>query len=455
MGLLNVDSLINNSTYLSSTKKFISSLDSAVGSSDSDVKPKYVYPKDIDRQTAANYMIIYIYDDKKNKTQFQPISTQIAKSKIQNDLVKQLTDCVSIKLTDKSKEALKKYKNVVNGKIKNWVKDYFKDFDFGKIDLGIETPEWIKDAGDFLRDNQLTRGVKDLIDAIDLPGLPNLHLENIDLPDFNLPDLKDYIDIKLDKDKLKSIVSDLKDKKTANNLASEAGEGFELITSVVLPLPTNGIEYSSKISIESTSTKTAQAIKSVIDAAVNANGVLSGLGSGTKQAYDVITAQGGELLYSMLGEGGSAIYQNKFGNIRDPLIAFTYSIPDPRTFEYDFLMSPRSKQELYDIWNMIKMLKFYSHMSIGRGGENSAVRYYNYPGRFKIKYYTEGNENIWLGKTKILGLTSIKSSIDTENIGFILNDFDNVSGNPPKIIGLSMTFTELSILNRDDINEGY
>lgn len=440
MGLLNVDSLINDSTFLSSTQKFVSSLNSAVGSGD-EIKPKYVYPNDIDRQAAGNYMIIYIYDNKNNSTQFQPISTQIAKSKIQNDLIRQLTDCISIDLTDSTKLALKNYKNAILDKLKSKLSGLFKDLDFSGIDLGIETPEWIKQIGDYWKDSDLSKGVKNLIDAIDLPNFPSL----------NAFDLSQYVDIKLDKDKLNSIIKEVQNsvtKKDTEKLQGEAGKDFELVSSIVLPLPTNGISYNSKIGIEPASTKTAQAIKNVVD---------SFIGDGFKAGIDEVTntfkAQGMELLYSTLGAGGSAIYQNTYGKIRDPLIAFTYSIPDPRTFEYDFLMAPRSKQELYDIWNIIKTLKFYSHMSIET--DAAAVRYYNFPGRFKIKYYTEGNENIWLGKTKILGLTSIQSNIDTNNIGFILNDFDNVSGNPPRVIALSLTFSELSILNRDDINEGY
>lgn len=455
MGLINVDSIINDSSFLSQSKKFISSLDSAIGKNES--RPKYIYPNDIDRQNAANYMIIYIYDNKKNSVTFQPISTQISKSKIQNDLAKELTDCISIKLGDKLKDDLKSYKNAVIDYLKNSLKDIFsKDSlkflgEKWGINLDFDTPEWLKQTEEFLKDNQLTRGIKNLIESIDLPEIPGLNLPNLDKIN-----IKDYIDVDFDKDEFKKIIDNLKEVQNTNttdNLIGEAGEGFELKTSIVLPLPIQGISYNSKIGIENTSTKTAQAIKSVVDAAVKGKGILESVENALTTGKDVVTAQGGELLYSLLGSGGSAIYQNKFGKIRDPLIAFTYSIPDPRTFQYDFLMAPRNKNELYDIWNIIKMLKFYSHMSI-EGNDNN-VRYYNMPGRFKIKYYTEGNENIWLGKTKILGLTNIQSSIDTSNIGFILNDFDKVSGNPPKVIAVSMSFTELGILNRDDINEGY
>lgn len=476
-GFINVDSLVNNS-FKGATKKFMSSLDSAIGKIDT-LKPKYIYPNDIDKKSTANYMIIYIYDNKDNSTIFQPINTQIAKSKIQNDLAKRLTDCVSINLTDNAKAQLKQYKNAVLDYLKGSLKGVFdKDALSGlgsKLGIDIDTPEWIKEVGDFLTDNQLTRGIKGLLDNIDMPNLPGI---NSDMS------LSDYVTVDVDGKGIQSILKEELAKEVTkiqniraediSSLESEAGNNFRLVTSIVLPLPQNEITYSYKISIDSSDTKTAQAIADVIGGGVKgyekarendtrstwvgkafdrAGDVLAAFATGVKTASDIVVAQEGEIFYNMMGDGGKTLFQNKKGVVRDPLIAFSWNMPDPRTFTYEYTMAPRSSNELYDIWNIIKTLKFYSHMELGKDGH--AVRYFNLPGRFKVKYYTEGNENVWLGKTKILGLTDIETTIDGNNMGFILNDFDKISGNPPKIIKLSMTFKEISILDRDDINEGY
>ena len=478
-GFVNVDSLVNN-TFTSATKKLMSSLDSVVGASN-ELKPKYIYPKDIDNLATANYMIIYVYDNKNNKTTFAPINSQIAASKIQQNLAKQLTDCVSIKVGNKTKEALKQYKNAVSSYLKDSLKDIFNKDALGKLGsalgIDIDTPEWLKETGEFLKNNQLTRGIKDLVNSIDMPNLPG-----IELGDFNL---SDYVEIDIDgqkakgilKSQLASITSKLKGVQSleeAKMLNSEAGSDFELVTSIVLPLPQNEISYGYKIPIDTADTKTAMAIKGVIDAGVNGaksaakndkattwvgkaiediGNVVYGIKEAGKATINTIAAQGGELAYGLLGSGGKALYQNDTGFVRDPLIAFTWSVPEARTFSFEYTLAPRDSSELYDIWNIIKTLKFYSHMEVATDGHS--VRYFNFPGRFKIKYYTEGQENVWLGKTKILGLSDISTTIDGNNIGFILNDFDKISGNPPKIIKLSMTFKELSILNREDINEGY
>ena len=474
-GFINVDSLVNNS-FKSATKKFMSSLDSAVGKSDA-IKPKYIYPKDIDKLSTANYMIIYVYDNKNNSTTFAPINTQIAKSKIQNDLARKLTDCVSIKISDNAKNKLKQYKNAIDDWLKDSLKDVFNSSTFSDLakSLGLnETPEWLKETGEFLTNNQLTRGIRDLVSNIDVPNLPGL----------DISDFANVVDINVDTDRMKSILKDkLQDtitqitgvnSKKERSLKSEAGDNYELVTSIVLPLPQNEISYGYKIPVDTAETKTAAALKSVVDAGISGYkegrkndksetsigkfidrvvDVGQGVYSAGKQVRDVVVAQGGELVYGALGSGGKVLYQVETGTVRDPLIEFAWSIPDARTFNYEFTMAPRDSSELYDIWNIIKTLKFYSHMEFASDGK--AVRYFDLPGKFKIKYYTEGNENVWLGKTKILGLTDLTTTIDGNNIGFILNDFDKISGNPPKIIKLSMTFKELAILTRDDINEGY
>ena len=476
-GFVNVDSLVNN-TFKSATKKLISSLDSVVGATDA-IKPKYIYPKDIDNLSTANYMIIYVYDCNKNDSVFAPINTQIAKSKIQQNLAKRLTDCVSVKIGDKAKEQLKQYKNAVNSWLQDSLKDIFNKDALSKLGsalgIDIDTPEWLKETGDFLRNNQLTRGIKDLVSNIDMPNLPGL--EGLDLSDYVEVDIDGQAIQGILKKELLSITNRLNLIQTydqAMDLESEAGKNFNLVTSIVLPLPQNDISYSYKMSIDSAETKTAQAVKSVVDgiksgyneakkndkAKSTIGGFLEDMGNvygaakaGIKKTAEVISAQSSELAYGLLGSGGKVLFQNETSKVRDPLIEFAWSIPDPRTFTYEYTFAPRDSSELYDVWNIIKTLKFYSHMDMVQS--NGSVRYFNFPGRFKIKYYTEGQENIWLGQTKVMGLSEITTTIDGNNIGFILNDFDKISGNPPKIIKMSMTFKELSILNRDDINEGY
>jgi hypothetical protein len=472
MGFINIDSIKNSSAFKSTTKNFISALNYSAGTGE--LKPKYIYPKDIDRQNLASYMIIYVYDNIHSKTVFQPISTDIAKSKVQNDIARKLTDCVSVKISDKAKDKLKQYKSAINDYLRNSLKDVFSaDGLKGLVGkLGIETPEWIKDTADFLKDNQLTRGIKELINEIDLPSFPGIDISS----DFSISGVTDLIDVKFDKEKFNSIVAELKGVQNSDAydaLASEAGEGFQLVTSVVLPLPTNGISYETKVDISMESTKTAKAITNIIHDVINTynksnnsgsedgswkkmtNGITAAFKAtkaGVQSVGGTVMSQGTELLYGLLGNQGKALFQSETGLVRDPLNVFVFNMPDARTFQYDFLMAPRNKQELFDIYNIIKTLKFYSAMDVA--SDSNSVRYFNMPGRFKIKYYTEGNENYWLGKTKVMGLTSIRTSIDT-NQGFILNDFDKVSGSAPKLIGMTLQFTELSQMNRTDINEGY
>ena len=334
-GFVNVDSLVNN-TFKSATKKIISSLDSVVGANDA-IKPKYIYPKDIDNLSTANYMIIYVYDCTSNNSVFAPINTQIAASKIQQNLAKRLTDCVSVKIGDKAKEQLKQYKNAVNSWLQDSLKDIFNKEALGKLGsalgIDIDTPEWLKETGEFLRNNQLTRGIKDLVSNIDMPNLPGL--EGLELSDYVEVDVDGRAIQGILKEELSSITDRLnliKSYEQAVSLRSEAGDNFNLVTSIVLPLPQNEISYSYKTSIDSAETKTAQAIKSVIDSTVEGyktakkndkatstiGGIFEDIGNvygaakaGIKKTAEVITAQSGELVYGALGSGGKVLFQNE------------------------------------------------------------------------------------------------------------------------------------------------
>lgn len=432
MGILNLSSLVNKSPFLSKTKSFVSSLDS-VASKDSDIRPKYVYPNDMDRQAEANYMIIYVYDLEKNDLVFKPMQQQIAQSKISKDLLNKLTGVVSIDLDKDLKAKLNKYKTQALDYLKDALKGSFgKDWGF---DLGFETPEWIKSAGDNVE--YAFKYVKDLVGSIDLPSIPNIG---------NLPDI---IDIKINKQKLTELKNLLIDKKNSNKfIDNDIKEGWKLATSIALPLPINAIEYETKNGIEGASTKTSAIVDKIMTSLFSGD-----LAGGIEKAYDSIKGQLPEIITNFAGEGAQAIYQSKTNEIRDPLLAIVHSVPDFRTFKYDYIFAPRTSKELFDVYNIIRTLRFYSLPGKVRSA-TSEIKYLAMPAYFKIKYYTQGQENAWLGKTKMLGLSDVKSSIDGD-VSFIKNDFDNVSGNAPRIITLSLSFMELAILTRDDVNEGY
>ena len=60
-------------------------------------------------------------------------------------------------------------------------------------------------------------------------------------------------------------------------------------------------------------------------------------------------------------------------------------------------------------------------------------------------------------KTMRMGLTRISETLTGENgdMAFFENYFDKNSGNPPRIVNLTLEFKELGIMSREYANLGY
>ena len=102
------------------------------------------------------------------------------------------------------------------------------------------------------------------------------------------------------------------------------------------------------------------------------------------------------------------------------------------------------------------MLKFYALPEGGKDASKGGL-YIKYPAKFAVKFYTNGYENKWLPSTATLGLTSLSETLTGDNgdMAFFENYFDKHSGNPPRLINLTLKFTELTIMTRDYANSGY
>ena len=189
-------------------------------------------------------------------------------------------------------------------------------------------------------------------------------------------------------------------------------------------------------------------------------GILGAVSNAFNETISKINTYGKEQIYNFLGSGGQALYQQTYHRIRDPQMFFTYSLPKPRTYTYSYIFAPKNQEELLSIYNIIKLLKYCAAPGYSKSNNintklaNIEHSYYQLPAKFRVKFYTDSTENTWLGKTKLLGLTNIETTIP-RGTSFIVNDYNYASGNAPRLIGLTLTFTELSIIDRIDVNNGY
>lgn len=469
---INLSSIVSKNKVLSKVDNIV---DSWLGKDTKEIydkAPIYSVPSNIASRPESTYMLITIYDNDSNNVQFLPMEAEKASS----DILKRIKGAVNVKFSDKWKKGLKNYSKTVLNNLKELIKSNL-GFDFGKWEDTV-VGGWYGDIKDSLKwtSDWLERNLS-----------ASALLDDIGIGDW-LTGLGSPIELSIDTDELKSLAQDKIEEYASKNkitkalykkyfdkngdpqyqrIEDPAESGYNIKASVALTLPTEDIVYSSSIGIEAKETKTAAAVKSIVDKSASKydasreggssmlSALISSISAGVGQTSSVFKDAGQEMLFStFLGEGGTALFQNKNQQIRDPLYVYMYSAPSNRSFTFKYVFAPTNKDELFQIYNTIKLLRFYGAVQASRSDKSGIVRYYNLPGRFRIQFYTNDHENIWFGKTKLMGLSDIKTSIPLENIALISNDFDD-SGNPPKVIELEMTFKELSIITREDINGGY
>jgi hypothetical protein len=92
------------------------------------------------------------------------------------------------------------------------------------------------------------------------------------------------------------------------------------------------------------------------------------------------------------------------GMVQNPMLELMYSSPEFRTFNFDFLMFPRSEAEALQVLNIIDLLRFHQAPELVRGSGG----YFLYPpSEFDISFYYNGQINPNIPQISTCVLTSI------------------------------------------------
>jgi hypothetical protein len=135
------------------------------------------------------------------------------------------------------------------------------------------------------------------------------------------------------------------------------------------------------------------------------------------------------------GGAGGAIAVN-------PHVEFFFENVNPRTFSYTFKMSPKSIDEARAINEIIKTFKYHSAPeSLG----DEAGRYWKYPQIFQIEYW---NSDI-THKIGDCALTEI--SVNYAAVGDTHTFYDG----QPLMTEMTLNFSELEIITKEEIEKGY
>ena len=161
-----------------------------------------------------------------------------------------------------------------------------------------------------------------------------------------------------------------------------------------------------------------------------------------------------EFIDSLTGFAGvnlnsEAAIQQLTGLAINPRIEQLFDGVPVRSFDFSFSLAPRSRDESIVISNIIRTFRAHAHPRIGAGGH-----FLNVPSEFEIRYYKINNkglalENLFLNKIGRCSLTNINVDYTPNNINAT---FENGS---PVRTNITMTFTELRPLTKEDIEEGF
>lgn len=121
-----------------------------------------------------------------------------------------------------------------------------------------------------------------------------------------------------------------------------------------------------------------------------------------------------------------------------------------RQFSFEWEMSPRSFRDAMTIKRIIDTFKKWSHPTISDGG-----LYLNYPAQFKIGFYHKGKLNDYLFKIAMCGCESVEVSYGGDDLTFFRSGSAEGEPTPPTSVKLKVDFTELELLTRERIEEGF
>lgn len=118
---------------------------------------------------------------------------------------------------------------------------------------------------------------------------------------------------------------------------------------------------------------------------------------------------------------------------------------DFRSFQMEYSFFPRTSTEAKNVLSIIKQFKYHMHPEF----KDAASFIYIYPSEFDIYYYYYTQENKALHRHTSCVLTEM-------NVNYTPNgSFTTFSDGMPTLINMQLTFKELAILTKDQIEDGF
>jgi len=162
-----------------------------------------------------------------------------------------------------------------------------------------------------------------------------------------------------------------------------------------------------------------------------------------------VAARMGLTALDTIAPGAEALIALNRGKVLAPKMEVMFEGIGKRSFSYNFVFTPSSKDEADMIQNIIKAFRM--HAAPNFAGAGSFGFELTIPDVFEIVYYTNNNtENGYLHKIGNCALESVDVTYGGEKMTFHEN---NSKGAPPTKVSMSLNFRELRTVTRDAIEK--
>lgn len=219
-----------------------------------------------------------------------------------------------------------------------------------------------------------------------------------------------------------------------NELGGAAKQYKRLEAAIALHMPT---ELSIRYSAQWDPDKTAGA-QAILEAASN-------IGDG--QIKGAIGAGASYLAGAALKTpGAGSILSKSSGVAANPKKEQIFQEVDFRTFSFNYQFFPRSPEEARNVREIIKMFKLHMHPEYK---PDSANFLFIYPSEFDIFYYQNGVENLNIHRHTSCVLTDMSVQYTPQGTFAAFDD------GMPAQVNINLTFKELAILTKENIEDGF
>lgn len=153
----------------------------------------------------------------------------------------------------------------------------------------------------------------------------------------------------------------------------------------------------------------------------------------------------GSATESLLNLPAESLVEAQSGSILNPYREILFKGLANRTFQFSFKFMPRSQKEAATVADIVRLFRYHSHPSLT--GTNAAL--YTYPSQYDIEFYHHNNNNSNIPKISTCACTSVNVSYNDNGV------FATHPDGQPVETTLSLQFTELEVLTKERIKEGF